>query len=333
MPGNPINYNGRKIIAIKNLSRVALLTWVINNICTNSCSYCPSNLHDGTNHHYDWDHARRFVEECFEKYGNIQCNLSGGEPTVSPFFKELVNLIYEKGGTTNLTSNLARTKDWWDDIVDKISVISVSYHPEFMQTKEKEDEFIDKILFLTKRTRIAVRVMMLPSHWDQCINFYERVKEVNDSYCIELVRVLPNFGIGTNFCEISYTPEQDSILNNTPPILKFGYLPPEFRHIQLDSRITYEDGYTEPLDFHVSSVLENTQSTDFSGWSCDVGLESIFVHYDGRVQRGNCAEGGWIGSIMETVDWPTDSIICNKTVCHCIADVMLTKKLTPNLYK
>lgn len=331
MLGNPINFNNKKIIAIKNLSNQLLLTWIINNICTNHCSYCPSNLHSGTNHHYDWDHARHFIETCFEKYGKIQCNLSGGEPTVSPFFKELVNLIYDKGGVTNLTTNLVRKKEWWADIADKLCTIGVSYHPEFMKTIDQENELIDKILFLKDRTRVTVRVMMHPKYWEQCFKFYKKLENLNDGFCLELVRILPNFGIGDPFCTIDYTEEQNNILNNTVPIMKWNSLPSTFRHNASHSILVNQDGTTQHLDFQVTSTLENNKLTNFQDWECNIGLESLFVHFDGSVQRGNCGQGGKIGSIMETVDWPTESIICNKNVCHCIADLLLTKKITNKL--
>ena len=41
----PINYNGKHYNKIINHSDSVVITWVINNICTNSCSYCPVDLH------------------------------------------------------------------------------------------------------------------------------------------------------------------------------------------------------------------------------------------------------------------------------------------------
>ena len=329
MPANPILYNNKKIIEIKNVSNTLLLTWVINNICTNHCSYCPANLHSGTNHHYDWEHAEKFIRDCFKRYGSIQCNLTGGEPTVSPFFKELVNLIYDLGGVTNLTSNIVRSKDWWSNIASKLSCISVSYHPEFMESEEKENDFIEKIIFLTERTRITARVMMHPDYWDQCYKFYQKLKESNNGYCIEMVRILPNFGIGAPFCDIEYNQEQEDILNNTLPIIHFNKLPDDFRHQRTESYAKYSDETEDILNFEVSSVLENSKLNDFYGWSCDIGIESLFVFYNGKVQRGNCAEGGWIGDITTVVNWPSSGIICGKHECHCIADMIISKRIIP----
>jgi len=326
---NPVLYNGKKIVAIKNLSNTLLLTWVINNICTNHCSYCPSNLHTGTNHHYEWDQAKKFLQDCFSKYGRIQCNLSGGEPTVSPFFKELVNLIYDNGGVTNLTTNLVRKKEYWADIADKLCSIAVSYHPEFMETKAKEDELIDKILYLNDLTRVTARVMMHPDYWDQCYSFYKRLEALNTGFCMEMVRILPNFGVGEPYCIIDYTEEQNDILNNTPPVLKFhNNLPPSFRHNMTKSNFVHDDGSEQHLDFGVASTLENNKLTNFQGWSCDIGLESLFVHYNGNVQKGNCFEGGFIGNITTGINWPTEPQICGKDICHCIADVLISKKMS-----
>jgi hypothetical protein len=50
-----------QIIEIKQKVPAMYLTWVMNNICTNACSYCHPNLHTGTNHNYDWDNAEKFI--------------------------------------------------------------------------------------------------------------------------------------------------------------------------------------------------------------------------------------------------------------------------------
>lgn len=323
----PIFFNNKKIIEIKNKSNCLLLTWVINNICTNHCTYCPANLHTGSNHHYDWSIVEPFIRECFSRFGRIQCNLSGGEPTVSPFFKDLVNLIYELGGTTNVTTNLVRKKEYWIDIAEKICSVSASYHPEFMETEEKEQDMIDKILFLSEKTRVTIRVMMLPNLWDQCYRFYKKLEKVNDSFSMEMVRILSNFGIGNNFCVINYSDEQEEVLKNSKPLIKFKPLPFNFRHNFSISNIKYDNGIEEILNFEIASSLSNNNNTNFQGWNCSIGLESLFVHYDGSVQRGNCGQGGVIGNINSKIEWPNETIICNKNICHCLADVLISKKI------
>ena len=326
-PPKPINYNGKHYNKIINHSDSVVITWVINNICTNSCSYCPADLHTGKNHHYDWNTAKAFINECFDRYGKIHFSVAGGEPSISPFFKEMVDLIYDRGGTITLTTNLAKSVQWWEKIATKMSSIGCSYHPEFMLTQNDEDLFFEKIAVASKSTGVTVRVMMHPDHWDKCMAFYNRLKDSDLQISLEIVRILDNFGIGDPFCVINYTAEQDKLLNETPIIQQWPTLPSTYRNLRRTSEIVEVSNTKEELSYDLVSGMTNSQNTNFEGWTCDVGLESLFVHYDGRVLRGNCAVGGNIGNINTGVNWPTTSIICNKNECHCAADILLSKEI------
>jgi hypothetical protein len=92
------------------------------------------------------------------------------------------------------------------------------------------------------------------------------------------------------------------------------------------SNVLYDDGSREFFSLNIQSDLEKTKSNNFFGWECSIGLESLFVFYDGRVQRANCEVGGHLGNIVTGFDWPTEKIICNKNICHCAADVIITKE-------
>ena len=329
----PVVYNSTNIVEIKNTPNSLMLTWLLNNICTNHCSYCPDEVHNGTNHHYEWYHAKNFINACFSKFDNVHCSISGGEPTVSPFFKDLINLIYDRGGSMHLTTNLVRPKHYWEDIANKFSSIATSYHPEFVLTDKQESEFIDKINFISNYTSVTVRVMMLPTQWNQCLKFYNRLVENNSAgYGIEMVRILPNFGVGENYCNIEYTPEQNAILNSTPvTAATIDVLSIEDYRVKMHtSYIKSDTGETTVLDHVVQSSLESKKLANFNHWSCDIGLESVFVNFDGDIKRGNCGVGGVLGNIArleEIKSWPTDSVICNKNECHCTADLIISKRV------
>jgi len=319
-------YQNKKIIEIKNNTGGLYLTWVINNICTNHCSYCPEILHTGQNHSYDWEQVKRFVLDCNSRYGHINCSISGGEPTLSPFFKDLVNLIYDTGGSIVLTTNLARTKSWWTDIVPKISNMSISYHSEFVP-EELEDEYIEKILYVKEFTYVNVRVMMYPPRWDRCINFYNKLKDKLSGFSLEIVRITPNFGAEQDFCTINYNAEQEKILSSTPVLQVSQPKPAGYRPTPDNYQVLFYDNQTASFDYSIASSLQNTNQNNFYGWECNLGLESLFVMYDGRVRSANCQEdSGWIGNINTGIEWPTQSMICNKKMCHCMADLFISKK-------
>jgi organic radical activating enzyme len=90
----------KRLIKVKQQTNTMLLTWITNNICNNHCAYCPPILHTGKNHHYEWEKAKEFLYRLFSHYPRIHCSISGGEPTLSPFFKELVEIFYEKASLT-----------------------------------------------------------------------------------------------------------------------------------------------------------------------------------------------------------------------------------------
>lgn len=327
MKTNVIKVDNKNVVKIQNrTSSCLLLTWVINNICTNHCSYCPSNLHNGSNHHYEWEYARNFINICFSKYKSIQCNLSGGEPTLSPFFKDLIKLIYDNGGTINLTTNLVRSIDWWKDIAAYFCIISASYHAEFMDNN-LENEFIEKINFISQWTEVTARVMMHPDKWDQCYKMQQRLTNECQFATVEMVRIYPTFGTANIIREINYSDDQIAILNSHIPVRRHsknkGLL---YKASFLQSNLIFEDNSSKVLTMDIASNLVNNESTNFFGWKCNIGLESLFVHFNGNVQRSNCGVGGFIGNIKTGIQWPTNSIICDKNFCHCIADVYMTKQ-------
>ena len=154
-----------KIIRIRQPDDAPMhLTWMINNICQNSCSYCPPNLHDGKNHYYEWENAKRFFEMLFEKYPRIHCSVSGGEPSMSPFFRDICKIFHEAGHTIGVTSNAAKSVEYWEDISTYLNYISFSWHAQF-----PDKNFIEKVTAASLKTLVSVRVMMLPSKWDECL--------------------------------------------------------------------------------------------------------------------------------------------------------------------
>ena len=74
--------------------------------------------------------------------------------------------------------------------------------------------------------------------------------------------------------------------------------------------------------------LINNGLNDFRGWSCDIGLKSLFVDYNGKIRKGNCRQGAPIGSLQDfdAIKWPTKPEICAIKRCHCTTDVYVDKE-------
>ena len=312
----------KKIIKITQADSAPFhLSWVINNICTNKCSYCPSDLHAGTNHNYEWENAKVFFKELFRRYPKIHCSVSGGEPSVSPFFPEICKILYEAGHTIGVTSNAAKPVAYWADISKYLNYICFSYHAEF-----PDKNFIEKIDAASQNTFVTARIMMHSKKWDQCLAVYEALMEKNTCF-VEPVRMLNWGGVNASTESYDYTPEQLAWFNthtgnhSTLVLTQFADRP----KLELFADFTLEDG---SVDVHGNAVeYINRGLTNFKGFVCQAGLKGLFIDWLGDVHLANCCIGGPIGNINvpKYIGWPNSPVICDKDLCHCASDVNLNK--------
>jgi hypothetical protein len=64
----------------------------------------------------------------------------------------------------------------------------------------------------------------------------------------------------------------------------------------------------------------------FKGWTCNAGIESLMINWDGEVHRATCRVGGSLGNIYQgTFHIPTEPVTCTRDWCTCSADIPLTK--------
>ena len=303
------------------------LTWFINNICTNHCDYCPPSLHNGTNHHYDWEHARGFLTRLMDRHEKINCILLGGEPTVSPFLNEAIELLHSRGSTMTLTSNGVRSVEYWKNIAPKLNNVCFSYHPAY-----GIDDFFEKIEVIGRHTQVGVRVMFDSRHWDKTMEFYNKCLEV-PYLRVEAIRVLSEIA-GGHTIGSDYTPEQLSWLSNTPArrnlqtfkeIAELQSRNPKWKQLHIGSTFSYDDGSHDR--YGDANHLISTEQTFFNGWACSIGLESLYISYDGRVRKGNCWQGGDLFHINdhENHQLPTTGEICVMNRCTCPTDIIVTK--------
>jgi hypothetical protein len=331
----PLPTVDKKIIKIENVGR-AHITWILNDVCNYSCRYCPSVLHDGKNHLFEWDVIEPFLEKLFEVYKdrNVGFSLSGGEPTMSPFFPELVQKIHQLGGTVGITTNLSRTIRYIREHFKYLTYAACSFHPAQEFKDNKADEWLEKIKIASQLTTVTARVMMDPDYWDQTIEFIERLKK-NTTAKVEIVYIDDQYGSSrTKLVNLRYTPNQQEFFKNFQVIP--GRNSPE--NILKTNAIyrTFDKGYSE-MTFEDGSKgtitnpqeLINRGQTNFYDYKCSIGTESLFIHQLGHIKRGNCDVGGVIGTIKEfdKVRWEefVRPVICNSLRCTCGGDIPVSK--------
>lgn len=311
----------KKLIQIRQNRRVMQLTWIMNNICTNHCDYCPPDLHMGKNHHYEWKNVKSFIDRLVSHYSSIHCSISGGEPTVSPFFPELVSTFYDAGHTVGITTNGSRNVRYWREIAPKLSYICFSYHPAY-----PDAQLLDKIREAALHTSCVVRVMMDSRYWDQAMEFYKQCIKL-PYIGVEPVRILPE--IAARRIGDDYTDEQNNWLNTTKQRSALTSVihetNPAWRPANAHSTFYYDDGSFDSNGD--SNYLISTGQNDFRGWACNIGLESLFIHYNGWVKKGNCYQSEELFHIdsHEEHELPISAELCVQKICHCNTDVLISK--------
>jgi organic radical activating enzyme len=289
---------------------------VINNICTNACSYCPSNLHIGTNHNYDWTDAEKFIKQVLERYPKIHLAISGGEPTLSPWFKDVVKMFNSAGHPVGVTSNGARTANYYRDVSKYLSYITMSYHPSY-----KDKNFIEKALACAENTRCTVSIMMDSRYMEDCMSMYMALSNYKQ-LSIQPVKII-DWGV-QNTVGRDYDHDQINFINNLTRVRATEINKPAIEGYT-GSTAFYDDNTTSKLD---AQQLINENNTNFFGWECDIGLRSLYVRFDGIIRSGNCITSPIIGKIQDTdnILWPIQSIICKQNFCICTTDVYISKK-------
>ena len=295
-----------------------VVNWCLGNTCNFSCSYCPDNLHNGTNPWPTPDTIKNFISKIKETHPNkkLYFEFTGGEVTLYKHFIDICQYCTEQGVKVGLISNGSRTLRYWNENKQYFDHVCLSFHPEFGDA----DHFIEVVKILNNDVRTHVNIMMSPEKFDYCFDIANKIKDLGN-ISMALQPLIHDFG------EVlyDYTPEQKKIIDDQHSLIS--------RHIKFDRTFEYYRGAMRMLYPNGTSAVSsahrfiNEKANDWSGWKCYAGVEQLIVDQRGKISRGWCLEGGAIGSIFdENLVLPTDPILCTKTMCHCNFDIMSTKE-------
>jgi organic radical activating enzyme len=309
------------ITAIRNKTGVFVITWIINNICNRACNYCPANLHNGGNHHYDWAHAEAFADLMISKHKNIHVVISGGEPTMSPWLPDLIKKFTDHGHTVGLTSNGVRTFRYYEELAPMLQYLCLSWHPD-----PEDVDFLAKAQAASQHCLTKVNLMMPADHWGRAIAMHKQLKSTNLTW--DTVRVTKWHDESRGAVSRNYTPEQLKWFTlNNGQTATWDTNKQYPRQLKMPTPLS-STAITNQGEIKLNPIyLINTDQNLFQGWQCNQGLESLFLFYTGRIGLSNCGQNYDIGRIQELdkVQWPLTSQTCKMDRCHCVTDIYLSK--------
>lgn len=297
------------------------INWMLHDKCTYACSYCPPTNRDGDDNWLQIDQVKQTcakIKAQVDPSLKMQILFGGGEPTVWKNFSDLAEHLYKEGWSLNIVSNLSRSISWWANLRVTWHQVSASLHPEFVDL----EDFIKKLNQISNQTKfLTARIMLHPDPvlFQKAIRCGYQIKARCPEVYVEWVPILSEFG--STVIPISpYSEEQINLMSKLKPGCKIV----NQTEYENQKTIVWDNGTEERLQ--AQNIIRESK-TNFQGWSCNAGLDGIFIDSQGTIYRGTCLQGDKIGHILdENILLPTNPVMCNKKFCGCVTDVYYSKK-------
>jgi MoaA/NifB/PqqE/SkfB family radical SAM enzyme len=302
-----------KFIKIYREPVIKKVIWTVTTVCNYSCSYCPSDLHDGK---YRWPENYRPIIDLINKWrdGPITIDILGGEPTLWPKFTDFCKDITNSSPHfTKLifSSNGARSLRYWRDFDAPISSLGLSFHPE----EADVDHFLKVVETLHNRYPLTIWLMLSYPHLDLIKKVFEELKKFKVK-----VRVMSVVGKENNIHSTILTdlPEYTDFSVSSKLDQALPFRGPPFRTFASDG---IESIAIDPQD------LINRKEDAFKGWNCYVGSDTLYITPEGNVTGSSCSVGKTYGNVFtdQNISITTAPIKCPYDYCGCGSDVEILK--------
>jgi organic radical activating enzyme len=324
-------------IKIKSLAKTNILNirWSPSNVCNFKCDYCFPGSNEG-NFKVPTDTSMVIsnFQHLFNQYTKLgktkfHLDIGGGEPTL---WKDLDKVILEIKKSNDVyvsvTSNGSRTLRWWKENGHLIDNATLSHH-----VKEGNiDHMIDvaDILYSLNK-KVTILVLMDPTIWDSCVSAIEYMK-AHSKYpwfilAKEVVGYLPYTKV-----QKTYMSKELKRLPNPAWFLKNYNLIFDGSMKIFESIVWLEDKFFPVLA--TPNTYVNRGWTNFKGWDCNIGLDSIYVSWDGVLQ-GSCGQPLFDqrynildNNFINIFNPEFKQSKCQMECCTCIPETHLTKSFS-----
>lgn len=350
---------GQRTMLYKDLFTVS---WLLGRYCNYRCSYCWPYARSDTKDHRPTELCLKTIDEIKRQareknFNSFHFSLSGGEPTFHPGYIDILKHLNDDVENTNytsvhMTSNMSRPLSWFEKqycvSVNKFhrASITASLHTEHVDTKQKMQEFADKlILCQTYDVQVTINMVMVPEwfdrDYDNALFFHEQ--GIN-------VTLKPQSDPTASFVVNGYTSEMLEKLHNGMPQRAFTESKaqqynivnrPKPKFYTTPDPIYKDENASIPQHFQVEFVDKNQKVwymdqaerfnafnfNKFKGWECSSGYRSIIIREpDGTIKRSYSCYDVPLGNIetgFTLFDGPKP---CISPSCVSSADSKIPKR-------
>lgn len=276
--------------------------WNLGKRCNYDCSYCPSSIHDLTSPHTDIEILKSTVDKLMTIGKPIRLSFTGGEPTVHPKFSELINYCKHVGiPWISVTTNGTRKKEWY--------------------LSQRVDQWVFSLHFEYLWHLVSNKILRVHNEWKGGLLVNVMAHHKHMQWVRETVDLFKQRGVPHGVRRIRWTQGDHDLFDD------MRYHPDDLEWIkQQDSTVQGNCVIDGEKIMHANDIIK-LHLNQYKGWTCNAGIESLMINWDGEVYRSTCRVGSSLGNIYNNSFMnPTEPIVCTRNFCTCAADIPLTKE-------
>ncbi len=354
IPYDDIVQVGQRTLLYRDLFTVS---WLLGRFCNYRCSYCWPYARSDRKDHRPTELCLKTIDSIKEQargngFNSFHFSLSGGEPTFHPGYLDILNYLADDVSNTNytsvhMTSNCSRPMKWFEQYVEVAkpfhrASITASLHTEHVNTKDKMQDFADKLIFCQEHDiQITINQVMVPEwferDWENALFFHEQginvtlkpqsdptASRVVDGYKKEDLEKLWN-----GMPQRAYT-ESKRKWAERPKAKWLSWkdfnteesVPPHFQ-------VEFEDSKGKKWYMDQAERFNAFNFNKFKGWRCNAGFSGIIIREpDGSIKRSYSCHDDPLGNIETGFKLFNAPQTCITDSCVSSADSKIPKRKT-----
>lgn len=337
-----------QIVSTQN-KNVLEIRWNPNNVCNFSCRYCfPNNNTGEFTSPKDLDLVVKnfnfLLKQYSEKLGKsrIHLKIAGGEPSLWRDLDNFTRRIKEQNDVyVTLITNGSRTLRWWKEHGELFDNVHLTHH---VAQADLDHTMAVADTMYNFGKKITVKVLMDLDNWQQSVDAVEYLKKNSATrFIIQVAEVIePETTNIMSIKEVTkddlkYTLEQKKYLSKglrrLPGVIwlwKNRNLITSGEIRLHESIATLDNGSTLKAK---SETYINKNWNNFKGWSCNIGIEGIYIDWTGDI-KGSCNENLYgldfnynilDSNFTEKFILNPVPVTCTKYNCMCTPETHISK--------
>ena len=350
---------GQRTLLYRDLFTVS---WLLGRFCNYRCSYCWPYARSDRKDHRPTELCLKTIDEIKKQardngFNSFHFSLSGGEPTFHPGYLDILRYLADDVHNTNytsihMTSNCSRPIKWFEQYVEYAkpfhrASITASLHTEHVNSKEKMQDFADKLILCQEHdVQITINQVMVPEwferDWENALFFHEQginvtlkpqsdptASRVVDGYKKEQLERLWN-----GMPQRAYTESKRKWEDRPKPTFEVpkGIMGKNDASVPWHMQVELKDSKGKKWYMDQAERFNAFNFNNFEGWACNAGFSGIIIREpDGSVKRSYSCHDAPLGNIETGFKLFKTPKTCITKSCVSSADSKIPKKKIINI--